>query len=96
MTYAKDDARPWAALGQLQLARHDLSSAHLSLLKAIELDPQFAVAHYQMAATATGKQAEAAKELELFNKYHDEENKKGIVGLVSEGKWDYAGYLPPN
>ena len=31
--------------------------------------------------------------MELFNKYHDEENKKGIVGLVSDGKWDYAGLL---
>jgi hypothetical protein len=44
----------------------------------------------------TGEQGEAAKELELFSKCHDEENKKGIVGLVSEGKWDYAGFLPPN
>jgi len=98
VSYAKDDARPWAALGQLQLAQHDLSSAHQSLQRAIELDPQFAAAHYQMARLlkATGEQAEAAKELELFNKYHDEENKKGMVGLVSEGKWDYAGYLPPN
>jgi tetratricopeptide (TPR) repeat protein len=96
--YAKDDARPWTALGQLQLAQHDLSSAQRSLQKAIELDPQFSAAHYQMARLlkATGEQAEAAKELVLFNKYHDEENSKGIVGLVSEGKWDYPGYLPPN
>jgi tetratricopeptide (TPR) repeat protein len=95
---AKDDARPWAALGQLQVAQHDLLSAHQSLQKAIELDPEYAPAHYQMARLlkATGEQVEAAKELELFNKYHDEENKKGIVGMVSDGKWDYAGFLPPN
>lgn len=94
----RDDARPLAALGQLQLAQHDLLSAHASLRKAIELDPRYAPAHYQMARLlkATGEQAEAAKELELFNKYHDEENKKGIVGMVSAGKWDYAGYLPPD
>jgi hypothetical protein len=45
---------------------------------------------------AAGEQEESAKELELFNKYRDEENKKGIVGLMSNGKWDYSGYLPPN
>jgi tetratricopeptide (TPR) repeat protein len=95
---AKDDARPWAALGQVQLARHDLSSARTSLKKAIELDPSYSPAHYHMARLLkeTGEQSEAAKELELFSKCHDEENKKGIVGLVSEGKWDYAGFLPPN
>lgn len=94
----RDDARPLAALGQLQLAQHDLLSAHASLRKAIELDPRYAPAHYQMARLlkVAGEQAEAAKELELFNKYHDEENKKGIVGMVSAGKWDYAGYLPPD
>jgi tetratricopeptide (TPR) repeat protein len=98
VNYAKDDARPLAALGQLQLAQHDLLSARASLTKAIELDPGYALAHYQMARllNATGEQAEAATELELFNKYHDEENKKGIVGMVSDGKWDYVGYLPPN
>ena len=95
---AKDDVRPLAALGQLQLAQHDLPSARASLQRAIELDPRYAPAHYQMARLlkATGEQAEAAKELQLFNKYHDEENKEGIIGLVSNGKWDYAGYLPPD
>lgn len=95
---ARDDARPFAALGQLQLAQHDLPSARASLRKALELDPRYAPAHYQMARllTATGERAEAAKELELFTKYHDEENKEGIVGMVSAGKWDYAGYLPPD
>ena len=95
---AKDDARPWAALGQLQLAQHDHVSARTSLQKAIELDPGYATAHYHMARLlkATGKQAAATKELELFKKYHAEENKKGIVGLVSEGRWDYAGFLPSN
>ena len=85
MNNAKDDVRPLAALGQLQLAQHDLPSARASLKRAIELDPRYAPAHYQMARLlkATGEQAEAAKELQLFNKYHDEENKEGIIGLVS-------------
>jgi tetratricopeptide (TPR) repeat protein len=95
---AKDDARPWAALGQVQLARHELTSARTSLKRAIELDPSYSPAHYHMARllNVTGEQSEAAKELELFSKCRDQENKKGIVGLVSEGKWDYAGFLPPN
>jgi len=95
---AKEDARPWAALGQLQLAQRHLVSARVSLSKAVKLDPEYAPAHYQMARLlkATGEQAAAAKEFELFSKYHEEENKKGIVGLVKEGQWDYAGFLPPN
>jgi tetratricopeptide (TPR) repeat protein len=95
---AKEDARPWAALGQLQLAQHDLVSARVSLSKALELNPGYAFAHYQMARLlkTEGEQAAAAKELELFSKYHEEENRKGILGLVKEGQWDYAGFLPPN
>jgi tetratricopeptide (TPR) repeat protein len=95
---AKEDARPWAALGQLQLAQNDLVSARLSLNKAIELNPGYPVAHYHLARLlkVTGESAEAAKEMDLFTRYHEEENKKGIVGLVGEGKWDYAGFLPPN
>jgi len=94
----KGDVRPLAALGQVQLAQHDFATARISLKNAIELDPQYALAHYHLARLlkATGEQEESAKELELFNKYRDEENKKGIVGLMSNGKWDYAGYLPPN
>ena len=90
------DARPWAALGQFQLEQNLLSSARVSLRKAIELDPQYSTAHYQLAMLLrrTGEQAEATREIALFQKYHDEENKKGIMGLVSKGKWDYAGFLP--
>jgi len=93
---AKEDARPLAVLGQLQLEQHEFLSASVSLKKAIELDPGYATPHYHLARLLklAGKQAEAAKELELFKKYHDEENKKGIVGLVSDGRWDYAGFLP--
>jgi tetratricopeptide (TPR) repeat protein len=95
---AGGDARPLAALGQLQLAQHDLTQARVSLQKAINIDPGYAPAHYQMAMllNALGEHAEAMKQLEQFNKYHDEEKRKGIVGLVSEGKWDYAGFLPSN
>lgn len=94
---AKEDARPLAALGQLQLAQHHFATARVSLNKAIELDPKYAVAHYQMAGlvNATGEQA-AAKELELFQRYHEEEKRRGIIGLVTEGTWDYAGFLPSN
>lgn len=95
---ASEDARPWAALGQLQLAQHDLLAARESLQKAIGIDPGYAPAHYHIAMllNAIGEKAAALKEFELFNKYHEEEMKKGIVGLVSEGKWDYAGFLPSN
>jgi len=96
--HAGEDARPLAALGQLQLEMHDLSSARASLSRAIELDPGYATAHYHMARLLklTGEASGAAKELELFNQYRSQENKKGIIGVVSEGKWDYAGYFPPN
>lgn len=95
---AGEDARPLVALGQLQLAQHDLTQARVSLQKAINIDPGYAPAHYQMAMvlSALGEHTEAMKQLEQFNKYHDEEKRKGIVGLVYEGKWDYAGFLPSN
>lgn len=95
---ANRDARPLAALGQLQLSVHDLRSARRSLRKAIDLDPTYSTAHYYMAMLlrTVGQTDEAKNEIERYKKYHDEENKEGIVGLVSEGKWDYAGFLPPN
>jgi len=73
-------------------------SARVSLTNAIGLDPEYAAAHYQMARLlkATGEEAGAAEELERFKKYHDEGTKKGIIGLVSEGKWDYTEFLPSN
>jgi tetratricopeptide (TPR) repeat protein len=98
VAYAERDARPLAALGQMQLEQHDLAAAHVSLEKAIALNPAFSTAHYYMAMLlrATGERKEAEKEIEKFKKYRDEENKKGIVGLMSNGKWDYAGFLPAN
>lgn len=98
VTYAKQDSRPLAALGQLQLALHDLPSARRSLQKAIELDPSSAIAHYSMAMLLrrTGEIEEAQNELERYKKYHDEESKNGIVGLVRKGEWDYPGFLPSN
>jgi len=95
---AKEDARPLAALGQLQLSLQDIPSARRSLQKALDLDPASATAHYYMAMLlrTAGEIEQAKNELERYRKYHDEESKKGIVGLVNEGKWDYAGFLPAN
>lgn len=95
---AQEDPRPLAALGQLQLAQHDFAAARVSLDKAIRLDPDYAVAHYHLAMLlkTTGEQAAAAKELELFQRCHEEEKKRGIIGLVSGGNWDYVGFLPSN
>ena len=75
---AKEEARPLAALGQLQLAQHHFATARVSLNKAIELDPKYAVAHYQMAGLVkpTGEQAAAAKELELFQEIPRRREKK--------------------
>jgi len=30
------------------------------------------------------------------SRYHDEESKKGIVGLVRKGERDYPGFMPSN
>ena len=96
VNYARRDARPWAALGRLQLAQHHLGPARLSLQKAIDLDPASATAHYYMAMLLreSGETEAAKKEIERFSESRSQEKKKGIVGLVSEGKWDYAGFLP--
>lgn len=98
VTYAPRDARPLAMLGQLQMEQHDLAAAHTSLKRAIDLDPSSAPAHYNMAMLlrSTGETQRAKQELELYRRYHDEERKKGIVGLVRQGEWDYAGFMPSN
>jgi tetratricopeptide (TPR) repeat protein len=96
--HAQQDARPLAALGQVQLARHDLRAARISLQRAIELDYTSATAHYNMAMLfrATGEIEEAKKEIELYKEYQEQESKKGIVGLARKGEWDYAGFMPSN
>lgn len=95
---AGKDARPWAELGQLQMEQKQYALARKSLSKAIQIDPGYALAHYYLAMVLkrSGDQAEAEKEANLFKERHDEETKNGIVGLVAEGKWDYAGFLPAN
>jgi tetratricopeptide (TPR) repeat protein len=96
--YAPQDARPLAMLGQLQMERHDFVSARMSLKRAINLDDTSASAHYSMAMLlrSTGETQQAKREIELYQRYHDEDGKRGIVGLVRKGEWDYAGFMPTN
>jgi tetratricopeptide (TPR) repeat protein len=95
---ARQDARPLTALGQLQEQRHELAAAKKSFLQAIALDPASATAHYHLASLlrSEGDFEEARTQIDLFRKYHDQENKQGIVGIVRQGQWDYAGFLPSN
>ena len=95
---ATQDARPLTALGQIQEQRHEPAAAKKSFLQAIALDPASATAHYHLATLlrSDGDAAEAKSQLDLFRKYHDQENKQGIVGIVRQGQWDYAGFLPSN
>jgi len=95
---AQQDARPLAALGELQSERHNYVAARKSFERAIALDPSSAVAHYHLASLlrAQGEKEEANKEMALFRKYHDLEKSNGIVGIVRQGEWDYAGFLPAN
>jgi len=97
-TYAPQDARPLAMLGRLQMERHNIASARASLKKAIDLDNTSASAHYAMAMLlrSSGEKQQAKREIELYQRYHDEEGKRGIVGLVRKGEWDYAGFMPTN
>jgi tetratricopeptide (TPR) repeat protein len=96
--YAGNDARPLAALGQLEIILHNFPSARRSLEKAIQVDPASATAHYTLAMLlrSAGKSQEAKNEIALYKKYHDEEDKQGIVGLVRQGEWDYPGFMPLN
>lgn len=93
---AKQDARPLTALGELQVQQHDLTEASKSFAAAIALDPTSATAHYQLALLlrSQGELQAANKHMDLFRKYHDQEKNRGIVGLVRQGQWDYAGFLP--
>jgi tetratricopeptide (TPR) repeat protein len=95
---AQQDARPLAALGELQSEQHHYAAARKSFDRAIALDPTSAVAHYHLASLlrSQGEKEEATKEIALFRKYHDQEKREGIVGLVRQGEWDYAGFLPAN
>jgi tetratricopeptide (TPR) repeat protein len=95
---AQDDARPLTALGQLQAEEHDSVAAKDSLERAIAVDPTSAVAHYHLASLlrSQGEREEANKEMALFRKYHEQEKNAGIVGIVRQGQWDYAGFLPAN
>jgi cytochrome c-type biogenesis protein CcmH/NrfG len=95
---ASQDARPLIALGQIQEQRHELGEAKKSFLKAIALDQASATAHYHLASLlrSEGNVQEARTQIELFRKYHDQENKQGIVGIMRQGQWDYAGFLPSN
>lgn len=98
ISVAGNDARPWAELGHLQMEQRQFTSARASLRKAIQIDPGYALAHYYLAMvlSRSGEHAEAEKEASLFKERHREESKNGIVGLMAEGKWDYAGFLPAN
>lgn len=95
---AQQDARPLAALGELQSEQHNHAAARKSFERAIALDPTSAVAHYHLALLlrSQGDKEEANKEMALFRKYHDQEKSEGIVGIVRQGEWDYAGFLPAN
>jgi tetratricopeptide (TPR) repeat protein len=95
---ALQDARPLAALGELQAEQGDVVAARKSLERAIALDPTSAAAHYHLASLlrSQGEKEEANKEMALFHKYHDQDKNEGIVGIVRQGQWDYAGFLPAN
>ncbi len=95
---AQQDARPLTALGEVQSEQHDYAAARKSFERAIALDPTSAVAHYHLASLlrSQGEKEEANKEMALFRKYHDQEKSEGIVGVVRQGEWDYAGFLPAN
>jgi tetratricopeptide (TPR) repeat protein len=95
---AQQDARPLAALGELQAEQHDPVAARKSFEKALSFDPTSAIAHYHLASLlrSQGEKEEAGKEMDLFRKYHDQDKKEGIVGIVRQGQWDYAGFLPAN
>jgi len=95
---ARQDARPLTALGQMQAQRHEFAAAKQSFLQAIALDPASATAHYHLASLlrSEGNVEEAKRQIDLFRKYHDQENRQGIVGIVRQGQWDYAGFLPSN
>jgi Tfp pilus assembly protein PilF len=93
---AQQDARPLIALGELQVQQHDLTQARKSYAAAIALEPTSATAHYHLALVlrSQGEIQAAKKQMDLFRQYHDQESNRGIVGLVRQGQWDYAGFLP--
>lgn len=95
---ARQDARPLTALGEVQSEQHNYAAARKSFERAIALDPTSTVAHYHLASLlrSQGEKEEANKEMALFRKYHDQEKSEGIVGIVRQGEWDYAGFLPAN
>jgi tetratricopeptide (TPR) repeat protein len=82
--YANNDARPWAALAELQMDTNELTSASLSLDRAVALDPTSATAHYQRASLYRQKKmmTEARQELDLFRKYQQQEKEKRVVGIA--------------